>query len=260
MKTGRFTICISCQAGNQRGIKQGDKTKKPICQGAGKISLNQLRKNKISHINLIAQKKTHNLFWVGALLAIFSLSFMINPANAKAASIEPNIEAARQVIGTVAPVISNNLANNHSASLDPAPEGYLNKPLLAETKITQTPKVITRKLTSSKTNIVFAKNSGNHFAYGWCTYYAASRRNVPWFGNAGTWLVGAQKFGFATGSQPQVGAIIVTAESRWGHVGIVESVNGDGTITISEMNYAGFARISSRTISASYGAIKGYIY
>jgi surface antigen len=115
-------------------------------------------------------------------------------------------------------------------------------------KVTQTTKV---KLSS---------DGNNHFSYGYCTYYVASRRNIPWFGNAGTWLSGARAAGFATGDIPQVGAIIVTSESVYGHVGIVEAVNGDGTITISEMNYSGFARITSRTIPVSYSAIKGYIY
>jgi len=87
----------------------------------------------------------------------------------------------------------------------------------------------------------------------------ASQRPIPWRGNAGTWLSGARAAGFATGDTPQVGAIIVTSESAAGHVGIVSAVNGD-QITITEMNYHGFGVISSRTISTSYGAIKGYIY
>ena len=38
----------------------------------------------------------------------------------------------------------------------------------------------------------------------------------------------------------------------YGHVAIVEAVNGDGTITISDMNYAGKLNVvSTRTISAS---------
>ncbi|MEW6407541.1 MAG: LysM peptidoglycan-binding domain-containing protein, partial [Patescibacteria group bacterium] len=97
------------------------------------------------------------------------------------------------------------------------------------------------------------------FSWGWCTWYAAARRpDVTWMGNAGEWLYNAQAQGRATGRIPAVGAIIVTNESWWGHVGIVDAVNGD-QITISEMNYQGFGVISSRTISNSNPVIKGYI-
>ena len=97
------------------------------------------------------------------------------------------------------------------------------------------------------------------FPYGWCTWYVASRRHVPWGGNAGTWLYHAKSYGAATGKSPKVGAIMVTGESRWGHVAIVEKVSGD-QITVSEMNYKGWAVKSSRTMSSKSGVIKGFIY
>lgn len=103
-------------------------------------------------------------------------------------------------------------------------------------------------------------SGSNSYPYGWCTYYVASRRNVPGqWGNAGGWLGSARSAGYATGSSPQPGAIIVTGESGYGHVGIVESVNGD-TITTSDMNYNGWGVTSTRTISAGSPVIKGYIY
>jgi len=109
----------------------------------------------------------------------------------------------------------------------------------------------------------FSKNyysSGGHrFPYGWCTWYVASKRHVPWGGNAGTWLYNAKAYGANTGKKPKKGAIIVTRESRYGHVGIVEKVSGS-KITISEMNYAGWGKVSRRTISSKSSVIKGYIY
>ena len=103
-------------------------------------------------------------------------------------------------------------------------------------------------------------NVGNHFPWGQCTWYAAERRgDVSWMGNAGEWLWNAQAQGRSTGRIPAVGAILVTSESWWGHVSIVEAVNGD-QVSISEMNYAGFGITSTRTISNSSGVIKGYIY
>gem|GEM_PF-216658 len=100
---------------------------------------------------------------------------------------------------------------------------------------------------------------GHRFPYGYCTWYVAQRKYVPWGGNAGAWLTNARASGRSTGRAPQAGAIIVTGESRWGHVGIVEKVSGN-SVTISEMNYAGFGKKSTRTISASSRVIKGFIY
>ncbi|NTW26904.1 MAG: LysM peptidoglycan-binding domain-containing protein [Candidatus Moranbacteria bacterium] len=102
--------------------------------------------------------------------------------------------------------------------------------------------------------------AGHRFPYGYCTWYVAQKRYVPWGGNAGTWLYHAKAAGYATGRNPRPGSIMVTTENRYyGHVALVEKVSGD-TITVSEMNYAGFARRSTRSLSASSRAIKGFIY
>jgi surface antigen len=101
--------------------------------------------------------------------------------------------------------------------------------------------------------------TGHSFPYGYCTWYVAQKRYVPWGGNAGTWLYRAKASGYSTGSKPKVGSIMVSSESWWGHVALVEKVSGS-TITISEMNYKGWAKKSSRTIDARNRVIKGFIY
>lgn len=101
---------------------------------------------------------------------------------------------------------------------------------------------------------------GHKFPYGYCTWYVAQKRFVPWSGNAGTWLFHAKTLGYATGKAPRAGSIMVSTENRYyGHVALVEKVSGD-TITISEMNYAGWGKVSRRTLSANSRAIKGFIY
>lgn len=101
--------------------------------------------------------------------------------------------------------------------------------------------------------------AGHKFPYGYCTWYVAQKKYVPWGGNAGTWLYHAKSMGYATGKSPRVGSIMVSSESWWGHVGVVEKVNGN-EITISEMNYKGFAKKSYRTLDARSRVIKGFIY
>jgi LysM repeat protein len=101
--------------------------------------------------------------------------------------------------------------------------------------------------------------TGHKFPYGYCTWYVAQKRYVPWGGNAGTWLYHAKSTGYSTGKTPRLGAIMVSSESWWGHVAIVEKINGN-SITISEMNYKGWAKKSLRTLDARSRVIKGYIY
>ena len=100
----------------------------------------------------------------------------------------------------------------------------------------------------------------NHFAYGYCTWYVANKRNVPWFGNAIEWWANARPYGYREGQTPVVGAIMVTRESGYGHVAYVEAVNGDGSWTVSEMNYKGWNIVSRRTIRAGQVPLSGFIY
>lgn len=89
---------------------------------------------------------------------------------------------------------------------------------------------------------------GNTYSPGYCTWYAKNMRpDLPNnLGNANTWVARAAAQGIATGSAPRVGAI----GQQGMHVVYVQSVNGDGTVTISEMNYKGFGVISTRTVPA----------
>ncbi len=101
--------------------------------------------------------------------------------------------------------------------------------------------------------------AGHRFPYGYCTWYVSQRRYIPWGGNAGAWIYNAKSMGYYTGKTPRPGAIIVTAESWVGHVGIVVSVSG-GSVTISEMNYNRWGKVNRRALSTGSRVIKGYIY
>jgi surface antigen len=95
-------------------------------------------------------------------------------------------------------------------------------------------------------------SGANGYAYGYCTYYVASRRSIPGFwGDARNWYYNAQASGFSVGSTPVAGAIAWTGAGYYGHVAYVESVSG-GNVTISEMNFNGnWNRVTYRTTSAS---------
>jgi surface antigen len=101
---------------------------------------------------------------------------------------------------------------------------------------------------------------GNHFAFGYCTWYVATRRNIPWFGNAIEWWPNARSYGYAEGQAPVVGAVMVTRESSVGHVAYVESVGSDGSWTVSEMNYVAWNVTSRRTLRPGQASVVGFIY
>ena len=68
---------------------------------------------------------------------------------------------------------------------------------------------------------------------------ASTGRYVPHFGGAGNanqWPETAARHGIPSGSTPKAGAAAVKKIGTYGHVMYVESVNGDGTITISDYN------------------------
>lgn len=82
----------------------------------------------------------------------------------------------------------------------------------------------------------------NGYAYGYCTYYVATRKSIPQnWGNAESWLGAAQAAGYQTGSVPKPGAIAWT----YGHVAYVEKVSG-GKVLISEMNAPVWNQVSHR--------------
>jgi len=100
----------------------------------------------------------------------------------------------------------------------------------------------------------------NHFTYGFCTFYVATRRYIPWFGNAGEWWPNARPYGYAEGPTPRAGAVMVTYESAVGHVAYVESVYPDGSWQVSEMNFVGWNIVSQRHIHPGQVPLAGFIY
>ncbi len=110
--------------------------------------------------------------------------------------------------------------------------------------------------------------AGNRYAYGYCTYYvydkrAASGRPIGSFwGNATTWASAARSAGFAVDKNPRVGDVLQSSGGwgGYGHVAYVEAVNADGSVSVSEMNYAGWNVISRRTIPASQVGTYNFIH
>ena len=98
----------------------------------------------------------------------------------------------------------------------------------------------------------YAPGYGIAYPNGNCTWYAYGRyaevrnnfANLP-LGDAGTWYDNATAFNrgdFSLGAQPQLGAIIcfkdaVNPVDNPGHVTVVEQINADGSIVVSQSGY-----------------------
>lgn len=122
-----------------------------------------------------------------------------------------------------------------------------------------------------------AASVGNRYDYGYCTWYVYNRRAElgrpvgSFWGNASTWASYARGSGYLVNNTPSVGAVLQNSwqAGGYGHVAVVERVNPDGSIIVSEMNYYGWNvasgpstgyREDGRLISAGEAAGYNYIH
>lgn len=108
-------------------------------------------------------------------------------------------------------------------------------------------------------------NHSNLYDWGQCTWHVFNKRaqigkgiSTYWW-NANSWDTGAAADGYTVDYNATVGSILQSDLGYYGHVAFVESVNSNGSITVSEMNYsAAPGTVTYRTIPASQ--VKSYKY
>ncbi|MEJ7482916.1 CHAP domain-containing protein, partial [Staphylococcus warneri] len=82
-----------------------------------------------------------------------------------------------------------------------------------------------------------------------------------YWSDAKYWASNAANDGYQVDNTPSVGAIMQSTPGPYGHVAYVERINGDGSILISEMNYAnGPYNMNYRTIPASEVSSYAFIH
>jgi surface antigen len=118
-------------------------------------------------------------------------------------------------------------------------------------KPVQTPQTTTKaqKPVKSSQNSSVSVN-GNSYQPGQCVWYVKNLKpEIPnGWGNASNWLYAAQADGWATGTEPRVGAVGWTS----GHVVFITGVNSDGTVNYTDMNGNWIPyEVGSGTVSAS---------
>ncbi|OEK67279.1 N-acetylmuramoyl-L-alanine amidase [Staphylococcus equorum] len=110
-------------------------------------------------------------------------------------------------------------------------------------------------------------NHSNLYDWGQCTWHVFNKRaqigkgiSTYWW-NANSWDTGAAADGYTVDHKATVGSILQSDQGYYGHVAFVESVNSNGSITISEMNYgASPGIVTYRTIPASQVSSYKYIH
>ncbi|MGV3006974.1 CHAP domain-containing protein [Streptococcus pluranimalium] len=113
------------------------------------------------------------------------------------------------------------------------------------------------------------KYSAATYPWGQCTWYVYNRAKElgysfgPFMGNGGDWQY---KLGYEKSHTPKVGAAVsfspgqAGADRTYGHVAIVEAVNEDGSILITESNIVGLGKISFRTFSPTDASSLTYVF
>ncbi len=116
------------------------------------------------------------------------------------------------------------------------------------------------KTTTSGVSSSYATTSSstNTYTYGQCTWYV--KNMLSWvpngLGNAYQWASAAAAEGYTVNNTPAVGSVVVFQAGQayagsLGHVAVVTAVYSDGSIRISEGNYAGLATNTRTVTSAS---------
>ena len=146
---------------------------------------------------------------------------------------------------------------------------YVDKKVYSKTK----KKYVTKKVAVKTRNSLGSYSWGGLYplrwrkpysgAWGNCTYYVASYKNVNWRWNANQWLYRARAKGHATGKVARNWAIIVLGwrgyNRYYGHVAIVRKVWKDYLI-VSDMNYRRKNQVTVRKIKRYGSHVRGYIY
>lgn len=96
--------------------------------------------------------------------------------------------------------------------------------------------------------IIAPTTFANGYDWGNCTYGVASWIRVPGdLGNANTWDDKARLEGYMVTSVPKPGSVAQTDAGYYGHVALVEAVNGS-QVLIKEMNSLGLGAIDERWV------------
>ena len=114
-----------------------------------------------------------------------------------------------------------------------------------------------------------ATSSGNRNAWGNCTWFVWEYRKIigrplpdAVLGNANQWHKSLAGHGYVVNHTPSIGAVMQTSAGGrgYGHVMVVVGVSEDGSVTVWEMNAAGYNVVNERTFTVEQAAHYNFIH
>lgn len=187
-----------------------------------------------------------------------------------AAPAAVSVEEAAPAVETAAPAVEEVEVQEVEEAAAPAPA--VQEVQAAEVAPAVQEVAQPQAATPAAAPVTSASNGANYYDWGTCAWYVFEQRSQrglgvgnTW-GNATNWAAGAQSSGYSVSNSPSVGAIMqapayTNGAYGLGHVAIVESVNGDGSVTVSEMQFGGgVGQVNTRTISASQVSGHNFIH
>jgi len=193
-----------------------------------------------------------SLSLVGVCIGIMTLSALVavSPVDHQGHSL--GLRALFQPLMKMADTKNNNggsLSIEQAQATAMAVRGY--DPASAHPQSASPPPAPSSSSAASSSPVTSGTSTLNHFFSGQCTYWADYRYHqltgvwVPWLGNAYEWYQQAINYGWHTSMSPNpngpsiivLGPYVQNDLSAYGHVGVVEHINGDGTVTTSNMHW-----------------------
>ncbi|ABJ57291.1 COG3942 and LysM peptidoglycan-binding domain-containing protein [Oenococcus oeni] len=179
-------------------------------------------------------------------------------ASSVASSQAPVASSATSSVATSAPAstASSVASSSYTSQASSSATSYSTRRTYPTTSTSSSSSTTSNSGVSS--NYATTSSSTNTYTYGQCTWYV--KNMLSWvpngLGNAYQWASAAAAEGYTVNNTPTVGSVVVFQAGQayagsLGHVAVVTAVYGDGSIRISEGNYAGLATNTRTVTSAS---------
>ncbi|OIK86008.1 peptidoglycan-binding protein [Oenococcus oeni] len=193
-----------------------------------------------------------------AVATTTSSAAVSSAASSVASSQAPVASSATSSVATSAPAstASSVASSSYTSQASSSATSYSTRRTYTTTSTSSSSSTTSNSGVSS--NYATTSSSTNTYTYGQCTWYV--KNMLSWvpngLGNAYQWASAAAAEGYTVNNTPTVGSVVVFQAGQayagsLGHVAVVTAVYGDGSIRISEGNYAGLATNTRTVTSAS---------
>ncbi|MHA5106136.1 LysM peptidoglycan-binding domain-containing protein [Oenococcus oeni] len=192
-----------------------------------------------------------------AVATTTSSAAVSSAASSVASSQAPVASSATSSVATSAPAstASSVASSSYTSQASSSATSYSTRRTYPTTSTSSSSSTTSNSGVSS--NYATTSSSTNTYTYGQCTWYV--KNMLSWvpngLGNAYQWASAAAAEGYTVNNTPTVGSVVVFQAGQayagsLGHVAVVTAVYGDGSIRISEGNYAGLAT-NTRTVTST---------